>query len=175
MRRSTCNGYGDRKTIAVDNTHDLRPLAPLGLPDCGSPFLAPEKEPSMKASSISIFPRSSRSLANPSRIIPIAPSSTQCWYRLWHVWYGGYCPGRSFQRAPVRKIQRIPFSTSRLDLGGRPLPSSRRAFFGTRGSRISHCASVRSIFQRDHVSDELSIPFIFRSNFNNLDQQGFLR
>ena len=58
MRRSTGNPCGDRKTMAVRNCHDLGPLAALGLPDGGPPFFAPAKEPSIKASLISIPPRS---------------------------------------------------------------------------------------------------------------------
>jgi hypothetical protein len=58
MRRSTCNPTGDRKTSAVCDGHDLRPLAPLGLSDGEAPFLAPAKVPSMKASVMSIRPRS---------------------------------------------------------------------------------------------------------------------
>jgi hypothetical protein len=58
MWRSTCNPDGDRKTSAVCNGHDLGPLATLGFPDGRAPFLAPAKVPSMKASVMSIPPRS---------------------------------------------------------------------------------------------------------------------
>ena len=58
MRRSTCNPGGDRKTKAVCNCHDLGPLPALRLPDGRAPFLAPAKVPSMKASLMSIPPRS---------------------------------------------------------------------------------------------------------------------
>ena len=43
VRRSTCNGYRDRKTRAVCNGHDLGALAFLGFPDGRPPFWAPEK------------------------------------------------------------------------------------------------------------------------------------
>ncbi len=58
MWRSTCNPDGDRKTSAVCNGHDLGPLATLRLSDGRAPFLAPAKVPSMKASLMSIPPRS---------------------------------------------------------------------------------------------------------------------
>jgi hypothetical protein len=58
MRRSTRDPCGDRKTMAVCDCHDLGPLAALRLPDGGAPFLAPAKVPSMKASLMSMAPRS---------------------------------------------------------------------------------------------------------------------
>ena len=58
VRRSTGNPCGDRKTMAVCDCHDLGPLAALGLPDGGPPFLAPAKVPSMNASLMSMPPRS---------------------------------------------------------------------------------------------------------------------
>jgi hypothetical protein len=58
MWRSTCNPGGDRKTSAVCNGHDLGPLPALRFPDGRAPFLAPAKVPSMKASLMSIPPRS---------------------------------------------------------------------------------------------------------------------
>jgi hypothetical protein len=58
MRRSTRNPGGDRKTMAVCDRHDLCALPPLGLPDGEAPFLGPAKVPSMKASVMSIPPRS---------------------------------------------------------------------------------------------------------------------
>lgn len=36
--RSTFDAYGDRKTSAVCNCHDLGPLAALGFPDAAAPF-----------------------------------------------------------------------------------------------------------------------------------------
>src|ERR1039457_5563589 len=40
MWRSRCNVYGDRKTIAVCHSHDLRTFAPLGLPTA-KPLFSP--------------------------------------------------------------------------------------------------------------------------------------
>src|SRR6266545_8126214 len=78
MWRSTCNGYGDRKTSAVCDRHELGSLAPLGFPDQGAPFLAPAKVPSMKHSLRSSAPRASRSRASASSTRRIVPLSTQC-------------------------------------------------------------------------------------------------
>jgi hypothetical protein len=81
MRRSTADGYPDRKTRAVCNCHDLGPLAPLGLPDEGAPVLAPAKVPSMKHSERSSWPRASRSRARARSTWSMVPLSTQCWNR----------------------------------------------------------------------------------------------
>ena len=77
MRRSTCDGNGDRKTSAVCKGHDLGPLpAPSG-PDEGAPPLAPAKVPSMKHSERSSPPRASRSRARERRTLASVPLSTQ--------------------------------------------------------------------------------------------------
>lgn len=63
-RRSAFCPSGDRKTIAVDDSHDLGSLASLGLPDLEPPFFAETNVPSMKHSSKSSWPRSRRSSAS---------------------------------------------------------------------------------------------------------------
>ena len=143
--RSACDTSGERKTIAVCNGHDFTPLPAFGLPNAKPPFLAPVKEPSMKASERSRPPRSSRSWANARRIFFMTPDRTHPWKRRWQVWYGGYRSGRSFQGAPVRCTHKIPLRTSRLSLHGRPRPSVRRGLAGISGSKISHCSFVKSI------------------------------
>jgi len=149
--RSTLDTYGDRKTRAVCDCHDLGPLALLRFPDAEPPFLAGAKVPSMKASDRSIFPRSSKSSASARSIFSIVPSSTHCWNRRWQVWYDGYLLGRSFQRAPVRNIQRMPLRTSRVSRQGRPRPSLRRGGFGITGSNSRHCSSVMPIEEMIHA------------------------
>jgi hypothetical protein len=145
MRRSTFDPNGDRKTSAVCNCHDLGPLTTLGFADFGAPFLAPVKEPSMKASLGSIPPRSYRSSAKVCKTFSKVPSRTHCWNRRWQVWYGGYRSGMSFQGAPVRSTHKMPLMTSRGSRQGRPFPSGRRRGLGKSGSMISHCFSVRSM------------------------------
>jgi hypothetical protein len=143
--RSTFNVYGDRKTRAVCQRHDLRTFAPLGLSNCPPPFFATTKKPSMKHSDRSNSPRSFRSLASVCRILSKTPSRLHSWKRRWQVAGEGYRSGRSCHAAPVRNTHKMPFSTSRLPTLGRPLPSSRGFFSGSSGSRIAHCSSVKSI------------------------------
>lgn len=153
--RSTLDTYGDRKTRAVCDCHDLGPLTPLGFADTEPPFLAGEKVPSMKASVRSIPPRRSKSSAKARKIFSMTPWLLQSWNRRWQVWYGGYLSGRSFQGAPVRRIQRIPSRTSRESRQGRPRPSLRRGGTGINGSNSFHCSSVRSMEVIIHIQDTL--------------------
>jgi hypothetical protein len=143
--RSTCNVNGDRKTMSVCDCHDLGALAALGFPHARPPFLAPVKEPSINASRTSIPPRSAKSSASASSTRLNVPSRAHCWKRRWQVWCGGYRSGKSFQGAPVRKIQRMPLSTSRGSRHGRPRPSGRLRGFGNSDSITVHCSFVRSI------------------------------
>jgi hypothetical protein len=145
MRRSTSNGYGERKTMAVCDCHDLGALADSSIANTGAPFFALANEPSMKASLISKPPRSRKSSATVWSIRSITPSRTHFWKRRWQVWYGGYRSGTSFHGAPVRSTHRMPFSTSRLLRQGRPRPSDRRCSRGNNGSMISHCSFIRSM------------------------------
>ena len=153
--RSTFDAYGDRKTRAVCDGHDLGPLALLGFPDTEPPFLAGANVPSMKASDRSMPPRASKSSARARRIFSTVPSCTHCWKRRWQVWYDGYLSGRSFQGAPVRRTQRIPLRTSRALRQGRPRPSLRRGGLGINGSNNCHCSSVRSMEEMIHSQDPL--------------------
>ena len=145
MRRSTFNGYGDRKTSAICHCHELCTLAPLGFSHPAAPFFAMTKLPSMKHSVKSSLPRSLTSFTTARKIASKTPERTHSWNRLWQVWYGGYRSGKSCQRAPVRKIQRMPFRISRSLTLGRPRPSARRVGFGRSGLMISHCSSLSSI------------------------------
>jgi hypothetical protein len=145
MRRSTFNGYGDRKTSAICHCHELCTFAPLGLSHPAAPFLATTKLPSMKHSVKSSLPRSLTSFTNVLNNCSNTPELRHSWKRRWQVWYGGYRSGRSSQRAPVRKIHRMPFRISRSLTLGLPRPSARLASLGSSGLIISHCSSLRSI------------------------------
>src|SRR6185295_7427299 len=81
VRRSTCNGYRDRKTRAVCNGHDLGPLAAFRLTNASTPFFALAKVPSTNASLKSIRPRSRRSSASAFTIFSNTPSRTHFWKR----------------------------------------------------------------------------------------------
>jgi hypothetical protein len=148
--------YGDRKTIAVCDCHDLGPLALLGFSDTEPPFLAGANVPSIKASDRSMSPRASKSSAKARRIFSTVPSFTHCWKLRWQVWYDGYLSGRSFQGAPVRNTQRIPLRTSRVLRHGRPRPSLRRGGWGISGYNNCHCSSVRSMEEMIHLMILLS-------------------
>ena len=89
MRRSILRVNGERKTIAVCHCHELRTLAPLGLPDFAAPFFAVMNVPSIKHSERSNSPRVRRSSANVSSTRLSVPSLTHCWNLRWQVWYGG--------------------------------------------------------------------------------------
>jgi len=145
VRRSAFHVSGDRKTRSVCDGHDLGAFAALCLADSKTPFFAGAKLPSMNASRISIFPRLCRSSANSWTIRRKTPSRTHCWNRRWHVWYGGYRCGRSFQGAPVRKIHNIPFKTLRGSRARRPLGSLGGVNDMIIGSILFHCSFVISI------------------------------
>src|SRR5215471_2246051 len=144
-RASTLCAYGERKTVAVCNCHDLGALAALGLSHTEPPFLAGAKLPSTKASLRSSPPRSLRSCATASSTCSRTLERTQFWKRRCTVWYAPYRGGRSFQGAPVRRIHRIPFSVVRRSLQGRPRRSARTRSGGKMVLTICHCSSVRSI------------------------------
>src|ERR1700684_4528294 len=78
MGASAFDPEGERKASAVCDCHDLGPLAFLGFPDAGPPFLAPEKEPSINASLRSRPPRSRRSCAIALSNLSRVPSWTHC-------------------------------------------------------------------------------------------------
>jgi hypothetical protein len=158
MWRSRCNVYGDRKTMAVCHSHDLRTFAPLGCSHAEPPFFATTKVPSIKHSDRSSFPRLRRSSAMASSTTFNVPDSTHSWNRRWQVWYEGKRPGRSAQGAPVRSIQKIPVNTARSSTRGRPRPSA-RSTLGNSGSIKFHCSSVScsalligscQLWKRDH-------------------------
>src|SRR5512138_2486705 len=145
MRRSTANGYGERKTSAICHCHELCTFAPLGFSHPSAPFLAITKLPSIKHSVRSKPPRSFTSLTRARRTFSKTPFSTHSWNRRWQVWYGGYRLGISCQGAPVRKTHKMPFRIARSFTLGRPLPSARRLILGSNGSTLAHCSSLRSI------------------------------
>jgi hypothetical protein len=151
MGRSAFNVSGDRKTSSICDCHDLGALAALCLADSKTPFFAGTNVPSIKASRISIPPRSYRSCASSWAMSRKAPCLTHCWNRLWHVWYGG-----SFQGAPVLKIHNIPFITSRGSRPFRPRGSFTGVVASIMGSIQFHCSFVSSILIILHIQDVMS-------------------
>src|SRR6266852_2593412 len=116
-----------RKTLTVDQYHPLRPLAPLGFPDSGTPFFAGAKLPSRKVSSH--FSR---------------PSSSSCLSRRQQVEGEENSSGKNRHAAPVCRIHRMPSKHPRFDAQGRPRLSCLRLGGGSMGSTNSHCSSVNS-------------------------------
>jgi hypothetical protein len=55
----------------------------------------------------------------------------------------GKCLGKSFHRAPLRRIHRTPSTQGRVGAGGRP-PSGRFGRSGNRSEMRFHCSSVSS-------------------------------
>jgi len=145
MRRSTFNGYGDRKTSAICHCHELCTLAPLGFSHPSTPFFAMTKVPSMKHSVKSSLPRSLTSLTSARNTFSNSPARTHSWKRRWQVWYGGYRSGRSRQEAPVRIIHKMPFRISRSSVRGLPRPSALLAGLRSSGLITFHCSSLRSM------------------------------
>src|SRR6266568_4233470 len=130
-----------RKTAAVDHHHPLRPLAPLGFSDSAAPFFAGAKLPSRNDSLHSNCRRSFSSLKNVRQMFNQTPRSSQSRSRRQHVEGCGYFSGRSCQRAPLRRIHKIPSNTRRLSIHGRP-PLRRLGGLGSEGAIFFHCASV---------------------------------
>src|SRR5437773_3803514 len=132
-----------RNTLAVDHHHPLRTLAPLGFSDSIAPFFAGAKLPSMKDSLHFSCWRSFNSLRNARQISSQISCSSQSRSRRQQVDGEGNSSGTSHQRAPLRKTHKIPSSTLRSSLGGRP-PFGRLGRFGSKGRIFSHWASVNS-------------------------------
>ena len=132
-----------RNTLAVDHHHPLRPLAPLGFSDGGAPFLAGAKLPSRNDSLHFSCCRSFNSLRNARQISSQTSCSSQSRNRLQQVAGEGNSSGKSHQRAPLRRIHKMPSSTWRSSFRGLP-PFGRLGRFGSKGWIFSHWASVSS-------------------------------
>src|SRR5712664_799378 len=130
-----------RKTAAVDHHHPLRALAPLGFSDSSAPFLAGAKLPSKKDSHHCNCCRSLSSARNARQTFSQRPCSSQSRSRRQQVEGCGYSAGKSCQRAPLRRIHRIPSRTPRLSIHGRP-PRRFLRGFGSKGAIFFHCDSV---------------------------------
>jgi hypothetical protein len=78
MGRSAFHMSGDRKARSVCDCQDLGALAALCLADSKTPFFAGAKQPSMKASRMSIWPRSYRSSTSSWAMRWKMPSRTHC-------------------------------------------------------------------------------------------------
>src|SRR5712664_2693881 len=130
-----------RKTAAVDHHHPLRPLAPLGFSDSAAPFFAGAKLPSRNDSLHFNCWRSFNSLRNARQTFSQMSRSSQSRNRRQQVEGCGYSSGKSCQRAPLCRIHKMPSSTRRSSIHGRPPLRCLRAL-GSKGAIFFHCTSV---------------------------------
>jgi hypothetical protein len=131
------------KTATVDEDHDLGPLAAFRLANLFTPFFAEANVPSAIDSSRSIRPcRSSLRSSRPHAFSQI-PAWLHSWRRRQQVVAEGKCLGMSFQRAPLRRIQRMPSMQARGSTRGLP-PSTEGGACGNRSAINCHCSFVSS-------------------------------
>ncbi len=161
-----------RNTLAVDHHHPLRALAPLGFSDLGAPFFAGAKLPSRNDSLQSSCPRWFSSARNARQMVSQIPCSSQSRSRRQHVAGEGNSSGKSCQRAPLRRIHRIPSSTLRSLAGGLP-PRGCRGRFGSKGRIFSHWASVSSRPYRA-IGPPLALLHEFISRFRQTNHHSFI-
>jgi hypothetical protein len=146
-RGGRVKSHSQRNTAAVDHHHPLRPLAPLGLADSRAPFFAGAKLPSKNDSLHFNCWRSFNSARNILQTRSQIPCSSQSRNRRQHVDGDGNSSGKSCQRAPLRRIHKMPSSTLRFAAGGRP-PRGRFRGRGSKGAIFCHCASVSNRLDR---------------------------
>jgi len=136
-----------RNTLAVSHHHPLSPLTPLGFSDSVAPFFAGAKLPSINDSLHFNCWRSFNSERNARQISTQTPCSSQSRSRRQQVAGEGNSSGKSHQRAPLRKIHKMPSSTLRSLARGRP-PRGCFGRLGSKGRIFSHWASVNSRLYR---------------------------
>lgn len=132
----------DRYTAAVDHHHALCTFPATCFADCEAPFFAVTKVASRNASSQSSSPRSSICASSFCQARSQTPCSSHIRSRRQQVEPSGYSSGRSRQRAPVRRIQRMPSKHDLFVAQGRPRPSLRCFGSGNNGANTDHCASL---------------------------------
>ncbi len=169
-RRGRVQVDSQRNTLAVDHHQTLCALASLSFAHARPPFLAGMKVASAKASLQSSRLRWSRVARKARQISSQVSSSSHLRNRRQQVDGLGYRSGRSCQRAPVRRIHRMPSSTARLEAQGRP-PFLDLGKAGNSGSMRFHCLSVKSGWRNrwaiwvpptllSHTSSFYATPFI---------------
>jgi hypothetical protein len=160
-----------RNTLAVDHHHPLRPLAPLGFSDSVAPFFAGAKLPSRNDSLHFNCWRWFNSPKNVRQMFNQTPRSSQSRSRRQHVEGCGNFSGRSCQRAPLRRIHKIPSSTRRFSIHGRP-PLHCLGGLGSNGAIFFHCASVSNGPDRA-IGPPLALLTLLISHFQKLNHSHF--
>jgi hypothetical protein len=142
-----CQEVSQRNTVAVDHHHPLRAFPPLGFPDTRPPFLAGATLPSAKASDQLSWPRGSSCPRKARHALSQISCAAQSRRRRQQVLGDGYRVGRSFQRAPGRKIHKMPSKHGRFGIGFGP-PQGEACGSGNTGAMFSHCSAVSSEVSR---------------------------
>ena len=132
-----------REPSRVGKNHDLGSFTSLGLANLFTPFFAEENVPSAIASTCFTRPWRSSKRANRAHAFSQMPDSDHCLWRRQQVVVEGKYFGRSFHRAPLRSIQRMPSTQGREAITGRP-PLSPTGVSGNRSAIRCHCSSVSS-------------------------------
>jgi hypothetical protein len=86
-----------------------------------------------------------------------------------HVVDDGKCPGKSFQRAPLRRIHKMPSTQGRIGAGGRP-PAGRFGRSGKISEMRFHCSSVSS--NSGSIVDPVGVSTARRDRFAMSDLLG---
>ncbi len=136
-----------RNTLAVCHHHPLCTFATFGFTHAEPPFLAGAKLPSKNTSLQLSLPWASSCPSKPRQILNQTSRSSHWRNLLQQVLAEGYAPGRSRQRAPLRKTQRIPSKTSRSFARGRPR-RRRRGGLGKSAFILFHCLSLSKELSR---------------------------
>src|SRR5690606_127776 len=131
----------ERRALAVDHQHDLGPFAFLGAADLGAPFFAGANVPSAIPSSQWICRSPSSWPSSRLQASAKIPASTQALNRLQQVAGEGYRSGKSFHRAPVCRIHKMPSRHGRGGTRGRP-PFELTGGSGKRSAIRSHWESL---------------------------------
>jgi hypothetical protein len=132
-----------RRSLCVDHQQDARAVPLWRAADLVTPLFARENEPSPIASSqLTRWSRSSLPRTR-SHAAWKAPLRVQSRCRLQQVEGEGYRSGKSFQRLPEVRIQRIPSRQARDETRGRP-PWGEAGGLAKKSAIRSHCESVRN-------------------------------
>ena len=143
VRAGAAGIRAERQSIGVGEHHNLGALAAFGLADLFTPFFAEQNVPSANASSWFTCPQWSSSRSSRAQACFQMPAAVQSRCRRQQVAGEGKRFGRSFHRAPLRRIHRMPSTHVRAGTGGRP-PRWCLGGLGKRSEISVHCWSVSS-------------------------------
>ena len=141
VRRRALKQEADGNAAALGDKHQFRAFAALGLTDGYSPLLAGTKLPSRKACAHSNLPCASKLESTARHKFSQTPASSHSLSRRHAVVGEPSSLGKSFQRQPVRRTNRMASNVRRSSARGRPI-----VFWGGRSGAIrSHWSSVKRV------------------------------